>query len=406
MKLRRLPEDFQVEEQATVHDDSGPFALYELRKQSIGTPEAVSAIVDRWQVVRKRINYGGLKDKHAVTTQYLTIHNGPRKNLQQTAFDLTYIGQTSQPFTPANIDGNRFTLVLRDMDQAEIDQAQTALADLQHTGLPNYFDDQRFGSLGFSGEWIGKAWCLGDYEQALWLALADPHLHDSSFEKQQKTILRDFWGQWPECKNALDRSHRRSVITYLSDKVQAGKPPDVRGAFARISVDLRGLYLSAWQSVLWNRLLTKVIKHFQQQTVPQAWHTVPFALKSGAAVFLANPSQHSEAEAVLEQLKAMELSLPSARIERPEGIVGDLLDAVLTEEQIELRQIRVKYPRDSFFSKGSRRAIICPEDLSTSVDRDSMYRGRLCMTLSFSLPKGSYATILVKRLTEEAFEDL
>ena len=248
MKLRRLPEDFQVEELTQISPDGGPFAFYRLTKTSIGTPEAVNAIVEKWKMQRKRISYGGLKDRHAVTVQHLTIHNGPRKSLRQNSFELEYLGQVRAPFTPADQDGNRFQLVLRDMTADEIQRAEAAIAQVQSTGLPNYFDDQRFGSLGVSGEWIARAWCLGNWERALWLALADPHVNDPSAEKQQKALLRELWGQWPECQQQLDRSSRRSIVTYMSDKVKVGKDPDYRGALARISVDLRGLYLSAFQS--------------------------------------------------------------------------------------------------------------------------------------------------------------
>ncbi|MFM8723633.1 MAG: tRNA pseudouridine(13) synthase TruD, partial [Planctomycetaceae bacterium] len=146
------------------------------------------------------------------------------------------------------------------MSQTEIQLAENACAATRLSGLPNYFDDQRFGSLGASGEWIARAWCLGDWERALWLALADHHPDDPSAERSEKQILRDNWGRWPECQQALAKSHRRSIVTYLSDKIKAGKPADFRGALARINIDLRGLYLSAWQSELWNRLLSRYLQ--------------------------------------------------------------------------------------------------------------------------------------------------
>jgi tRNA pseudouridine13 synthase len=390
MKLRRLPEDFQVEELTQISPDGGPFAFYRLTKTSIGTPEAVNAIVDKWKVHRKRISYGGLKDRHAVTVQHLTIHNGPRKSLRQNSLELEYLGQVRAPFTPADQDGNRFQLVLRDMTADEIQQAEVAIAQVKNTGLPNYYDDQRFGSLGVSGEWIARAWCLGNWERALWLALADPHVNDPSSEKQQKALLRELWGQWPECQQRLDRSSRRSIVTYMSDKVKVGKDPDYRGALARISVDLRGLYLSAFQSALWNRLLTRF-----QEAVCDPGSLQKFDLLSGRCVFPMNPGSHQ-----IETLLHTELPLPCARIERPEGLIGDLLDDVLKEEQIELREIRVKYPRDSFFSKGLRRAIIRPAGLLCHTSEDDQHRQRSKLTLAFELPRGSYATILVKRLTE------
>ena len=62
---------------------------------------------------------------------------------------------------------------------AEPAERIVALRDtLARDGVPNYFDDQRFGSLGASGEFIAKPWCLGDYERALWLALAEHNPHD------------------------------------------------------------------------------------------------------------------------------------------------------------------------------------------------------------------------------------
>ena len=390
MKLRRLPEDFQVQELTSIVPDVGLFALYRLTKTSIGTPEAIKAIVERWGVQRKRMSYGGLKDRHAVTVQHVTIHNGPRKSLRQSSIDLEYLGQVRAPFTSAEMQGNRFQLVLRDLTVEEQQKAETVIAQVTKTGLPNYYDDQRFGSLGLSGEWIARAWCQSNWERALWLALADPHANDPSSEKQQKQILRDLWGQWPECQQRLERSHRRSIVTYLSDKVKAGRDPDCRGALGRVSVDLRGLYLSAYQSALWNRLLSR---YLEAQCVGGDLHRID--LLSGPCVV----PIHLSAEAAAA-LQATQLPLPCARIERPEGQIGDLLDAVLLEEKIELRELRVKYPRDSFFSKGTRAAMILPAGLSASAADDDLYPKRKKLTLAFDLPKGSYATILVKRLTE------
>jgi tRNA pseudouridine13 synthase len=177
----------------------------------------------------------------------------------------------------------------------------------------------------------------------------------------------------------------------MSDKVKVGRDPDYRGALARINVDLRGLYLSAWQSALWNRLLTRFLEASCSADALRS-----FDLLSGRCVF---PIQLKPEEKLA--LQHTELPLPCARIERPEGQIGDLLDAVLQEEQIELRQIRVKYPRDSFFSKGLRKALINPAELSCSIADDDLHPQRSKLTLSFDLPRGSYATILVKRLTDQ-----
>lgn len=388
MKIKRLPEDFEVEELTQFASQGGPFALYRLTKRSLGTPEAIDAVVRRWNVPRHRVSYGGLKDRHAVTSQFVTVLNGPRRNLGQNSFELHYLGQAARPFTPQEISGNRFAIVLRDLSEAVLAQALAALPEVEREGLPNYFDDQRFGSVGHSGEFIAQPWCAGNFERALWLALADPHPDDRSDERRQKEILREHWGRWRECKAALDRSHRRSVVTYLADKPP--DQPDYRGAFARLKVDLRGLYLSAFQSHLWNRMLAR----FLRRELP-AERLREIELKLGPAPFFHGLDAETSA-----RLRAAELPLPSARLHLDEGPTLALIREVLGEFGLELRQLRVKYPRDSFFSKGQRAAAVAVGKPSAQSADDELYPGRKKLSLRFDLPRGSYATILVKRLTE------
>lgn len=87
MKLKRLPEDFHVEELPVVAqgEPRGRFVYYRLTKRGLGTLEAIEAISRRWNVPGRRISYGGLKDRHAVTVQYLTIFEGPERPLHEQA---------------------------------------------------------------------------------------------------------------------------------------------------------------------------------------------------------------------------------------------------------------------------------------------------------------------------------
>ncbi len=200
MKLKRLPEDFQVEEQVELAPQGGAFALYKLTKQSLGTPEAIDAILQKWNLPRWQVAYAGLKDRHALTTQFVTIKGGPRRGFQQTNLNLEYVGQAGRPVEARDIAANRFVVVLRDLTGDELAAAHRALEAIAAHGMPNYFDDQRFGSLGESGDFIAKPWCLGDYERALWLALAEPNVHDDPSEREQNRLLSDNWGHWPRTK--------------------------------------------------------------------------------------------------------------------------------------------------------------------------------------------------------------
>ena len=391
MKVKRLPEDFVVEELTSLEPGSqGEYALYRLRKRGLGTLEAVEQIQRRWDLPRRRLAWGGLKDKYAVTTQFLTIHRGPHRGLHQGPVSLEYLGCVERPFQPSDIRGNRFDLVLRALTPPALEQARQALPAVAHSGLPNYFDDQRFGSVGASGEFIAEPWIRGDYERTLWLAFAEPHPFDRADERREKELLRSLWGQWPECKRRLARSHRRSIVTFLADR-----PGDFKGAWARVDQDLRSLYLAAFQSQLWNELLAELLG---SRCPPAALVEVP--LRTGPVPFFQQLPDDLAAA-----LREVSLPLLSARLRLEdvhETAIRDLVERTLARRGLELRMLRVKYPRDAFFSKGWRQAVVMIPDLHSETLPDELHPGRHALRLRFELPRGSYATILIKRLSQAA----
>src|SRR3954465_12450811 len=99
MKVKQQPDDFRVEELIDINvGDRGPFAFYRLEKRGWTTPDALAAIRRRWQIAPHRLDYGGLKARHADTVQYLTIHHGPRRGLKHHTVTLHYLGQVAAPY--------------------------------------------------------------------------------------------------------------------------------------------------------------------------------------------------------------------------------------------------------------------------------------------------------------------
>jgi tRNA pseudouridine13 synthase len=386
MKLKRLPEDFRVEELPLVSGgDRGRYTFYRLTKRGMGTLEVLEAIRRRWNLGGGQVQYGGLKDRHALTVQYLTILEGPAKPLRESSFSLEPLGRLPHPYGPRHFRGNRFALVLRDLGAEAAARAERAAEQLPRDGLPNYFDDQRFGSVGFDGGFIAEAWLKGEHERALRLAIAEPNPADRPDARREKEILRECWGHWEEAKARLPRSHARSLVTYLVDH-----PTDFRGAFARVRRDLRSLYFSAYQSYLWNRLLARLIETITRpdQRVPIDFKVGTFPLHRGL-----DPDQ-------AEVLAAWNLPLPASRTPLPEGPVRDLALGVLSEVGLAWEDLRVKHLKDVFFSKGTRPAVFRPSGLESRLADDDLYPGRRKMEVAFELPKGAYATLVVKRLTD------
>jgi tRNA pseudouridine13 synthase len=387
MKLKQQPEDFQVEELTDVTPSGeGPFALYRLTKTRWTTTDAVAAVRRRWGLDRGRVSYGGLKDRHAHTIQYLTVFRGPRRQLTHQTVRVEYLGQVTEPFTSRDIRANRFRVVLRALTPEAVRSAEAALGEVRTDGVPNYFDDQRFGSVS-GGEFVARALAEGRHEDALRLALAAPYAHDRAPAKKEKAILHACWGDWPACKERLPRGHARSLVDYL-----AHHPGDFRGALERLNPELRGLYLSAYQSHLWNRVLARWLA---QRLRPE--QVVPVALRLGEV-----PMHRHLDEAQRAELAGLRLPLPSARGEYdPADPREALVDAVLAEDGLRREQLKLKGFKRLFFSRGERAALCLPADLRHEAGEDELNRGRRKLVLAFELPRGSYATLIVKRVSTE-----
>ena len=169
---------------------------------------------------------------------------------------------------------------------------------MRRDGVPNYFDDQRFGSVGDEPDFIARRMIRGEFEDALRLALAEPYPYDRAAIKREKSILREYWGRWAECKPLLPRGHARSLVDYL-----VHHPTDYRGAVARLRPDLQGLFLAAYQSYLWNAILGAWIgDSFSSEEL------LPLELRLGNT-----PAPRSLNDEQRAKWQAVKLPLPAAR---------------------------------------------------------------------------------------------
>ena len=385
MKLKQSPADFLVEELTNVVPTDGDFAFYRLDKTGWTTPDALAAVRRIWRIDWERMSYGGLKDRHANTTQFLTIIGGPREHLTEKGWSLQYLGQIREPYRSTDIRANRFVVVIRNLHPWQITRAESAAEDVRLCGVPNYFDDQRFGSVNADRRFVAKEMVLGRFEEALKLALAGEYEFDRAVDKKEKATLLSHWGQWPAAKAALPRGHARSLVDYL-----VHHPTDFRGACARLRPDLRGLYLSAYQSDLWNRQLSIWLRS-----------QVPAADLTGVELKLgihAVPKRVPESFA--SEWSSTSLPLLSARIKPvPDAAWWPSAETVLREEGFTLDQLKIKGIEHPFFSKGERMVRLTPSEFSLLPEPDDRHKGRAKLSLRFELPRGCYATMIVKRLT-------
>jgi tRNA pseudouridine13 synthase len=261
--------------------------------------------------------------------------------------------------------------------------AAAALDEIRHLGCPDYFDDQRFGSVVSGGEFIGRLMVRGDFEGALRLALAAPYEYDRAEQKKEKAILTAHWGDWPACKEKLPRGHARSLVDYL-----VHHPGDYRGTVARLRPELRGLYLSAYQSHLWNRMLAWTLRRHCRPEQLLPWHCGWARCRSSApsTTNSKHASGRDPAAAVGPTAPRTSRSVRGGRAGRDGGGGAGIAE------------LRVKGIRELFFSKGERPAAFVPSTVSCETADDERNAGRKKVVLRFELPRGCYATLIVKRI--------
>lgn len=260
MRIKTIPDDFCVQEEIDLAlRDRGPWAVYRVRKVGVTTLDVQTRMASQLGLGRKRVVFPALKDQDAIAVQYATLPAGLPERVEGTGFAAQRVGYRLRPLAPADLRGNAFSLVLRDMEAPEASRVSGRLRDVARYGLPNYFDDQRFGSLPLQGEPIGKAILRRDASGALRAYLTQPFVGDP---RGVQDFKRRALALWPDMHATPDwralfqvapkPSNFRSVLTYLVDH-----PADHRKALNLIPQRLLSIYLSAYQSLLWNLIAAR-----------------------------------------------------------------------------------------------------------------------------------------------------
>ena len=148
--LKQQPEDFEVEELFEVElSGKGEHLWIWLEKRDLATPQAVAAIARALNVDRRDVSHSGLKDKRAVTRQWLSVWlpgKGEPEGWQASlppGLTVLRCGRHERKLRRGSHQGNRFAICLRQV--SDVAAVEARLQQLATTDLPNFFGPQRFG---------------------------------------------------------------------------------------------------------------------------------------------------------------------------------------------------------------------------------------------------------------------
>lgn len=377
MRIKRVPEDFKVQEDLLLPENPGAYAYYRVEKRGRPTLVVRDEMAARLKVTPSALVFPALKDATAVTVQYASVRKRGPEEIKGKGFVAKRVAWGPRALRPRDLQGNRFTIVARNLSEDQAHALGPVLLDMETRGLPNYFDAQRFGSLTEHG-FIGKAILVRDAEKAVRFYLSEPMIGDPQNVREFKILVKSHWGQWGYLLHQAPRpSNYRSVITYLKDH-----PHDYRKAVNLIQDRLLSIYLSAYQSWIWNHILA----HYLERDVSATAHIDIV----GTAFPLPEP------EADFETLQQVEIDLPRLTA-RYEGPLTKAAQTVFEMEELTLNDFKARILRRVYLSKGERSIWFAPLDMAVEEPVEDTYNeGRLAVTVSFTLQSGYYATLVLK----------
>ncbi len=384
LKLKQKPEDFIVSESWRFHKaPKGAYRVYAMDKQKVSTFDAVARIAKAFGLPRSAFSYCGLKDKQGRTRQLIAVE-GAEVDLQEEDLRLKFLGRTDKPLSAENTTSNRFGVTVRELSDAEIAQLPAAVAELNRLGVVNYFDSQRFGSLKHGQGFIAKDLLRGDFEAALHNYLAKPSELDRTYDAKVKAFYRDHWGEWRLRCTIPGAEKYEKVLRSLRER-----PRDFRRAFLQIDSKYRALQIFTYQSFLWNEGVRRFL-----MAVLSGQSLLALDYQAGKLLF-----PREAPPEVLQRLRAQTFPLagPETRVE--DADVKRALDWVLGREKLNVEKLVVPDTPEIFFRHEDRPVLVQPGKLVVGPPRpDEINRGTKKVYVAFTLPPGSYATLVVRRL--------
>jgi tRNA pseudouridine13 synthase len=409
--IKTIPADFSVREVTNrTEGDTGKYLIAELTKQNWDTHSVVREISNRLRVSRNRIGFAGTKDKFALTTQKISIWDTAESELERVRIadvSLKIVGRSNKAVSLGDLYGNEFAIVIRNVEgtEEELKEKIAAITDEIETagGIPNFFGVQRFGISRPITHIVGEHLIRGNIKEAVLSYISNIFPDESEEAKEARSLCKN--GDLKEClkRMPLFLRYERSMLNELvrSGNKEIGEAQFL-SAFSVLPKNLQKLFVHAYQAYLFNLILS----HRLKQHVPLNEAVVGDVVCFHNELGFADPDKVEQVtEDKLEGINRLikrgrafvTAPIFGSETEFADGVVGKIERKVLEDEKVELSNFYIeKIPEIS--SKGTRRPVLVPVPvkLNAEISDDELNPERCKATLQFFLPKGSYATVLLR----------
>ncbi len=383
------------------------YLLCVLIKRNWDTFIAIRNIARQLGINPKQVHIAGIKDAKAVTAQHITLENistEDTQNVNVKDIEIRPLGYLRNKLSAYYLLGNSFNIRVKAINHpksAVEKQIAKTIEELEGIGgVPNYFGHQRFGTTRSITHLVGKAMVKGDFRRAAMLFLAKPSMYEHPESRQARKELQ----ATQDFKQALQGYPRQLRYERVMLRHLVEKPEDFVGAFRRLPIKLRLLFVQAYQSYLFNRFLSKRIGYDFSLNEAEVGDYVVNVERSG----LPMPTMHrivsvdslSEINDSIRQGK-MRVAIPLVGFKQhlSQGFMEEIGDGILEEEDVKLENFKIALmPEVS--ERGGLRTVITPlknfllQEISCDTTNPQKYQAKLC----FMLFRGSYATTFLREI--------
>lgn len=397
--IRQSNEDFFVDEvPLQLPSGEGPNTWIHMEKNGRTTLDVVLDIARELHISRKRTGFAGMKDRSAITRQWLCISNITPEELPDFNevlhnVKVLEIKQNQKKLRMGQLRGNKFKINIRNTEDPVEDKeiAEKVLESLKITGVPNYYGYQRFGEVRSTTHLVGKCLVEGDIKKAVDTYIGNPNEEEHNLPYESRKLYDE--GKLQEAYDLMPKSMRyeKSMIKELmigENKHGEILEKDYIRAIESLPKPLKRMFVNAYESYLFNKIVNErakigIDKYFDGDIIidkEEHWvheineDTIEEDLKN----FVLNPTA----------------PLLGSKVPFAEGKQGIIERKVIEDENITKESFECpKTPK--LGSHGVRRSVRFKiEDTNVEQIDDGI-------SVEFFIPKGCYATAVLREIMKK-----
>lgn len=427
-KLKTVPSDFIVREITTnqeilstkeidqthipFNEGSDYYTSFHVIKTKMDTIIVSKILAAYLDISQADITWAGIKDNNAITVQQFSVRGNHFEALgkfKHKSITLCAFRGTRKRAELGKLWGNNFSINLREIIKpyAEIeDDLKTWEKEITEFGFPNYFDMQRFGKHRPNSHIVGKLLFQNDIKNAVNEFLFTPYPKEYEYTRKVRTEFGatfDYAGAAAGYPNSLhyEKGVLRSLVEY---------PNNMKAALMRLPIPLLNLIMSSYQSYLFNRAISKRLDQGNTLSKPIPGDIIAILKEKygpPSLVFYKYSDWNEDAIKKAFNHNRASIVAPIVGFEtklHAFPTFKKIYEDLLLEENMSVKSFKHKHYK-LFRFEGTFRPIYnratklrTKQAHITNKYPDLDDRG---VQLDFSLPKGTYATLVLRELQKK-----